>query len=73
MKWFLAIILCPMLACAWQSGMRSPAMMGRFQAAASGCPGIVLTGIGQTNTTAGASTYTLATSNAPVANSLMLV
>lgn len=32
-----------------------------------------LTGIGQTNTTTGATSYTLATSNTPVVNSLMLV
>lgn len=32
-----------------------------------------ITGIGQTNTTTGASTYTIATSNAPVVNALMLV
>jgi hypothetical protein len=54
-----------------QLGLRNPEWLGSLYQ--NSCPGITFRGIGQTNTTAGATSYTVATSNAPSANALVLV
>jgi hypothetical protein len=71
---FIPVLFFSGMVSGQPAGLINPAFISALYAdAPAAVCSVGITGIGQTNTTTGATTYTIATSNTPTANSLMLV